>query len=64
MPLIRLKCKECGYETEELVGCDGKYPLCPSCKKPLEQNYSGKLCVNGTKSHACSGNCKTCGGCH
>lgn len=64
MPLIQLKCDDCGYEDEELVGCDGKYPPCPKCGKPLRQDYNGKLTVNSVKAKACSGNCKTCGGCH
>ena len=65
MPLLELKCNDCGYESEELVKADGKYPDCPKCGKPLQQKYSGKLTVNYKNScGGCSGNCSSCGGCH
>ncbi|MCI8435111.1 MAG: zinc ribbon domain-containing protein [Clostridia bacterium] len=65
MALIELKCEACGYVGEELIKSDGKYPPCPKCGKPLQQVYAGKCYVNVNKCGGnCSGNCKTCGGCH
>ena len=65
MPLLEFKCSKCGYETEELIKADGKYPNCPKCGQQLEQKYSGKLTVNYKNSCCgCSGNCSSCGGCH
>ena len=65
MALIELKCEACGYVGEELIKSDGKYPPCPKCDKPLQQVYAGKCYVNVNKCGGnCTGNCKTCGGCH
>lgn len=66
MALIEFKCVSCGYETEELVKSDGKYPPCPKCGGKLQQKYSGKCCFGTGKgsSGSCSGHCGTCKGCH
>lgn len=63
MPLIELKCSKCGYESEELVSANGKYPKCGKCGGKMDQNYNGSLKVNSVKKHNCSGDCKHCGGC-
>ena len=69
MALIAFICPKCGYESEELVKSDGKYPDCPKCGEPLKQKLHGKCytpCVGKGSGHGggCSGNCSCCGGCH
>lgn len=64
MPLIELKCYNCGRSYEELVKADGNYPPCKFCGGKTAQVYNGKLIVNQTKKEGCSGNCSCCGGCH
>ena len=62
MAFIELKCKECGYEYEELVG-GGVYPPCPKCGGKTDQKYNGKVWVNSVKPSNCTGKCSTCKGC-
>lgn len=67
MAFLEFKCPQCGYETEELVKSDGKYPDCPKCGAKLVQKLSGKCytsCAGKSGDHNCSGNCSCCGGCH
>ncbi len=66
MALIEFICPKCGYESEEIVKSDGKYPNCPKCGEKLKQKLSGKCYTNcaGKSGGGCSGNCSCCGGCH
>lgn len=67
MALIEFVCPKCGYECEELVKSDGKYPDCPKCGAALKQKLSGKCytnCAGKSGGGGCSGNCSCCGGCH
>ena len=69
MALIAFICPKCGYECEELVKSDGKYPSCPKCGEPLKQKLSGKCYTHvpgkGSGGGGCSGNCGgNCSCCH
>lgn len=46
MALIEFICPKCGYESEEIVKSDGKYPNCPECGEKLKQKLSGKCYTN------------------
>ena len=65
MDFIEFVCPKCGYESEELVKSDGKYPNCPKCGTALKQKLSGKCytACQGKGSGGCGGNCATCKGC-
>lgn len=65
MPILQYKCPVCGKRFEELVKKFDDEVICPDCKGRAERDYSGKVySATGTQSKKCSGNCKTCGGCH
>ena len=65
MPILQYKCRKCGKRFEELVAKFDDAVLCPDCKEPCERDWSGEIYSStGKKSKKCSGNCKTCGGCH
>ncbi|MCD8040590.1 MAG: zinc ribbon domain-containing protein [Clostridia bacterium] len=65
MPILQYKCKNCGKQFEELVKKYDEQVLCPNCKQPAERCYSGEMYSStGKKPIKCSGNCKTCSGCH
>ncbi len=63
MAFLELKCKKCGYVSEELVKSGEKYPPCKKCGGETEQVYSGKCYGIGKCTQGCSGNCGSCGGC-
>ncbi len=63
MAFLELKCEKCGHVFEELVRI-GEYPKCPVCGGETSQKYNGKVWVNSVKPSNCTGNCKTCKGCH
>lgn len=65
MSLLQYKCPKCGKRFEELVKRYDDVVLCPDCGQVTERDYSGKMYSStGEKKIKCSGNCKTCGGCH
>ncbi len=65
MPILQYKCPECGKEFEELVKKFDEEVKCPVCKAVAARCYSGKMfSATGAQQKHCSGNCKTCGGCH
>ena len=64
MRYLQFRCKECGKEFEEFAR-EGERPPCPDCGGASERSYSGKIYSStGKCGSGCSGNCKTCGGCH
>lgn len=64
MPLFEYECEKCHEKTEELVK-DGSVQLkCKKCGGNLVRIYESATYQTTGKSHGCSGNCKTCGGCH
>lgn len=57
-----LKCRACGEVFETFVR-EGESPRCPKCgSEDVATHLSGGTC--NKPGHSCSGNCKTCGGCH
>lgn len=65
MPILQYKCPSCGKRFEELVKRFDDDVLCPDCKQKAERTYCGKMYSStGKQVKKCSGNCKTCGGCH
>lgn len=65
MPLLQYVCPVCKHQFDELVKKHDDTVLCPLCKAKAERSYSGTVySATGATQHKCSGNCKTCGGCH
>lgn len=65
MAIFEYKCKSCGKIFEELVKKYDDEVVCPTCGKKAERNYSGKMYSStGKAKGGCTGDCKTCGGCH
>lgn len=65
MALLQYKCPQCGKQFEELVKKYDEPVSCPACKARAERDYTGNMySATGTRSKHCSGDCKTCGGCH
>lgn len=65
MPFLQYKCKKCGKKFEELVRVYTDKVNCPDCNGETERDYSGTMySATGASSKKCSGNCKTCSGCH
>ena len=65
MPILQYKCPQCGKKFEELVAKFDDPVPCPACGTRAERDWSGEMFSStGKKSVHCSGNCKTCGGCH
>ncbi|MGN1103715.1 MAG: zinc ribbon domain-containing protein [Candidatus Coproplasma sp.] len=65
MPIFKYKCPNCGKQFEELVKKFSDEVTCPDCKTKAERVFSGEMFSStGKKTVKCSGNCKTCGGCH
>ena len=65
MPILQYKCEKCAKKFEERVQKFDDPVLCPDCKAPAVRDWSGEMFSStGKKSSKCSGNCKTCGGCH
>ena len=64
MALIEFICPKCGYESEEIVKSDGKYPNCPECGEKLKQKLSGKCYTNcaGKSGGGCGGKRACCCG--
>ncbi len=64
MPFLQYKCKECGKRFEELVARHTDKVVCPACGGETVRDYTGTVySATGKQSKACTGNCKTCGGC-
>ena len=65
MPFLQYKCKNCGKRFDELVKVYTDKVVCPDCGGETERDYAGTMYTStGQSSKKCSGNCKTCGGCH
>ncbi|MBQ8322865.1 MAG: zinc ribbon domain-containing protein [Clostridia bacterium] len=65
MPFLQYKCTKCGKKFDELVRSYLDEVNCPDCKIKAERDYSGDIySATGKPTKKCSGNCKTCGGCH
>lgn len=65
MPILQYFCPVCKKPFEELVKTHEQEVLCPTCKAVAKRCYSGEMfSATGKPTKKCSGNCKTCGGCH
>lgn len=65
MPFLQYKCKNCGKRFGELVKVYTDKVVCPDCGGETERDYAGTMYSStGQTSKKCSGNCKTCSGCH
>ena len=65
MPILQYVCKNCKKSFEELVKKYDDPVNCPDCGGKAERCYSGEMFSStGKQVKKCSGNCKTCGGCH
>lgn len=65
MPILQYVCPHCGKKFEELVQKYDDPVPCPACGERASRDWSGEMFSStGKKSAHCSGNCKTCGGCH
>ncbi len=65
MPFFEYKCPECGKIFEEFVKKYDDQVNCPECGKKAAKIYSGNVYSSTGKTKInCTGNCKTCGGCH
>lgn len=65
MPFFEYKCAKCGKIFEEYVKKYDDEVKCPACGEKAAKNYSGSVFSStGKKPNGCTGNCKTCGGCH
>lgn len=65
MPLLQYKCPKCKKEFDEIVKDCTQEVLCPDCKIKADRCYSGTMFSSTGKScGGCTGDCKTCGGCH
>ena len=65
MPILQYTCKKCKKSFEELVKKYDEPVKCPTCGGDAERCYSGQMfSATGKQAKKCSGNCKTCGGCH
>ena len=64
MPFLQYKCNQCGKRFEELVAKHTDKVICPDCGGETSRDYTGTVYSStGKPSKACTGNCKTCGGC-
>ncbi len=65
MPILQYKCPKCGKQFEALVKKFDMPADCPCCGSAAERFYGGEVySATGKPVKKCSGNCKTCGGCH
>ncbi|MDE6059131.1 MAG: zinc ribbon domain-containing protein [Clostridia bacterium] len=65
MPILQYECPKCGKKFEELVKNHEEAVECPACGAPAKREWSGCMySATGKPAKNCSGNCKTCGGCH
>lgn len=65
MPILQYRCPQCGRQFEELVKKSGDVVVCPDCGAQAEREWSGMMySATGCSVKKCTGNCKTCGGCH
>jgi len=65
MPILQYKCTACDKKFEELVKSHTEKVVCPDCGGETVRDYSGTVyTATGKTGSKCSGNCKTCGGCH
>ena len=65
MPFLQYKCTKCGKKFDELVKSYLDEVKCPDCDGETVRDYAGDMySATGKQSKKCSGNCKTCSGCH
>ncbi|MCI9010746.1 MAG: zinc ribbon domain-containing protein [Clostridia bacterium] len=65
MPILQYQCPQCGKKFDELVKNSGESVTCPECGTQAKREWSGCMySATGKPVKNCSGNCKTCGGCH
>ena len=65
MPFLQYKCPKCNKRFDELVKSYTDEVKCPDCGETAARDYSGDMySATGKQSKKCSGNCKTCSGCH
>ena len=65
MPYLQYKCPKCEKKFDELVKSYLDEVRCPDCGETAVRSYSGEMySATGQTSKKCSGNCKTCSGCH
>lgn len=65
MAVFEYKCDACGKVFDEYVRRSDDEVLCPVCGKKARKNLSGKMwTATGRTCGYCTGDCKTCGGCH
>lgn len=65
MALLQYQCLRCGKRFEELVKSYTDTVVCPDCGGETKRDYDGIMySATGKTSKKCTGNCKTCGGCH
>lgn len=65
MPILQYECKKCNISFDRLVKKYDDKVFCPSCKEEVVRSYHGEVSsATGKPVKKCSGNCKTCGGCH
>jgi putative FmdB family regulatory protein len=65
MPILQYVCPKCQNSFEELVKKFDSPVKCPACGAIANRSYSGEMfSATGKPAKKCSGNCKTCGGCH
>lgn len=65
MPILQYVCTVCGKKFDELVKSHTDGVRCPDCGGACNRLYCGEMySATGKPSKKCSGNCKSCGGCH
>lgn len=65
MPFLQYQCPHCNKRFDELVKSYTDEVKCPDCQTVAKRDYSGDMySATGKQSKKCSGNCKTCSGCH
>lgn len=65
MPILQYRCPKCGKQFDELVKNYQAEVRCPDCGEHAERAYCGEMfTATGKQSKKCSGNCKSCHGCH